>query len=380
MEEFLHKFSSYNSFPLDSVEFLDKPSDFYSRVLIELENCNEAFMCSLVFGTDENCDRILEIIHKRKKNKQKTLVIIDKNRVKRSKNLVQRLKHYDIEDVFVFVHKSQAPIIPPIINELIGVLHMKLYLFDKSIILTGANLEGRYFTNRIDRYIVIQNQELSDELYNACFSTHDPQFTQKKVTKSFSGLYTENDSFIIPFDGKSESDILEKIFENEYRKIYLSTAYINFTEKHLRIFENKNLNLIIPDPDANTFKSDFISGKYIIELYLLNTKNALKALPDLQLYEYIKPLTTFHSKGLWCYHDNYTVTIIGSTNFNYRSLHRDIEYNFMIVTKNKTTKEGLVRELNEILRHTKEVNRGEILGRYVSVWSRLSHTIAHRLM
>lgn len=39
-------------------------------------------------------------------------------------------------------------LLPERYNELIGIQHMKLYIFDDSIIISGANLSHDYFTNR----------------------------------------------------------------------------------------------------------------------------------------------------------------------------------------------------------------------------------------
>lgn len=47
-------------------------------------------------------------------------------------------------------------------NELLGVQHMKLYIFDDTLIISGANLSNDYFTNRQDRYFVIKDKPLCD--------------------------------------------------------------------------------------------------------------------------------------------------------------------------------------------------------------------------
>ncbi len=41
------------------------------------------------------------------------------------------------------------------IRETLGTFHFKSVIFDDTILLTGANLSEDYFTNRKDRYIVI---------------------------------------------------------------------------------------------------------------------------------------------------------------------------------------------------------------------------------
>lgn len=52
--------------------------------------------------------------------------------------------------------------VPPRWNELFGLQHMKLYLFDDTVIISGANLSNDYFTNRQDRYVMIEDKNLAD--------------------------------------------------------------------------------------------------------------------------------------------------------------------------------------------------------------------------
>ena len=48
-----------------------------------------------------------------------------------------------------------------------GVHHMKLYIFDDTTIITGANLSHSYFTRRQDRCIMIKDcQALSSYFYD----------------------------------------------------------------------------------------------------------------------------------------------------------------------------------------------------------------------
>lgn len=44
-----------------------------------------------------------------------------------------------------------------VLAEVKGVHHVKLYLFDDDVIVTGANLSHSYFTYRQDRYMLIRN-------------------------------------------------------------------------------------------------------------------------------------------------------------------------------------------------------------------------------
>lgn len=56
--------------------------------------------------------------------------------------------------------KSRKPraldLVSGALAEVLGVHHMKLYIFDKDVLITGANLSHSYFTYRQDRYLMIR--------------------------------------------------------------------------------------------------------------------------------------------------------------------------------------------------------------------------------
>lgn len=48
-------------------------------------------------------------------------------------------------------------VIPPRYNETVGLQHAKVFVFDNSVIVSGANLSQDYFTNRQDRYVLVED-------------------------------------------------------------------------------------------------------------------------------------------------------------------------------------------------------------------------------
>lgn len=55
-------------------------------------------------------------------------------------------------------------------NQWKGVYHIKSYIFDNNMIISGANLSHDYFTNRIDRYVLFENCADLIGLYEKFFS------------------------------------------------------------------------------------------------------------------------------------------------------------------------------------------------------------------
>ncbi|BDA46159.1 probable CDP-diacylglycerol-glycerol-3-phosphate 3-phosphatidyltransferase [Coccomyxa sp. Obi] len=51
-------------------------------------------------------------------------------------------------------------LLPPRVSEVVGVSHLKCYMFDDDIMISGANISNTYFSNRQDRYFVVRNARL----------------------------------------------------------------------------------------------------------------------------------------------------------------------------------------------------------------------------
>ena len=63
-------------------------------------------------------------------------------------------KHPENLHLSFFKHSKMLSILEPLtktgVCEIFGVLHIKIFIFDNTVILTGANLQENYFTTRKD--------------------------------------------------------------------------------------------------------------------------------------------------------------------------------------------------------------------------------------
>ena len=68
-------------------------------------------------------------------------------------------KGSDNNGLFLFPVNDQrlCTILPSPLDEVAGVFHIKAYLVDDELILSGANLSEEYFSNRLDRYMLFTN-------------------------------------------------------------------------------------------------------------------------------------------------------------------------------------------------------------------------------
>eukprot|EP00956_Cyclotella_meneghiniana_P022367 scaffold42263_cov52-Cyclotella_meneghiniana.AAC.1 len=104
--------------------------------------------------------------------------------------------------VFLFpVNDFQlCSILPSPLGEVAGVFHIKAYIIDNELILSGANLSEEYFTNRLDRYmsfidggagLVNFYADLCDILCKYAFKYKDEKHGNAKMSKIF---VSDNDS------------------------------------------------------------------------------------------------------------------------------------------------------------------------------------------
>ena len=96
---------------------------------------------------------------KKKKNNENNSEKIGKNNEKKNQTKKKPNFYFFLTPEYTGMWKK---ILPKRLNETLGVQHIKIYLFDEKLIISGANLSKDYFTNRQDRYIEIVDKSLSD--------------------------------------------------------------------------------------------------------------------------------------------------------------------------------------------------------------------------
>ncbi|CAN7939776.1 unnamed protein product, partial [Ixodes hexagonus] len=125
----------------------------------------------------------------------------------------------------------------------------------------------------------------------------------------------------------------------------LATGYFNLTQHYADlIFRNtaSRFDLLVASPRVNGFYgAEGLSG-LIPTVYTLLLRQFFsrigKAESHVTVGEYERERWTFHAKGLWLWRGTQPwpcVSLIGSPNFGFRSVHQDLEAQVAIVTSNK---------------------------------------------
>ncbi|XP_035218716.1 CDP-diacylglycerol--glycerol-3-phosphate 3-phosphatidyltransferase, mitochondrial-like [Stegodyphus dumicola] len=153
------------------IQVLKEPSEFFEK-LKELSKSSRKriTLASLYIGTGPLEKELVSSIEEGLEKSEGTLkvqILIDYTRGSRGKEntrtlLIPLLKNYPSQVQVSLYHTPNLRgfikwFLPERWNETIGLSHLKVYLFDDTLILSGANLSDQYFCNRQDRYIVFHD-------------------------------------------------------------------------------------------------------------------------------------------------------------------------------------------------------------------------------
>lgn len=443
--DWLHSMSI--CFPLQArqIEIITEPEKFYTKLQALCINAvSRIGIASLYFGTDQLETQIVKDIENNvcRNSQLKVNILIDFTRGTRgeasqisSKQILLQLLRQSTNTSLSLYHTPKLRglkkrVIPDRWNELIGLQHMKIYVADQTVIISGANLSNDYFKQRQDRYIMINDINLSDFYYQLIERVQElsvqvasdnkyyshPKWNmlpyeedQKRfvaqandsICKFFTNTANEMkyqlqkcrcsdvkiDTWIFPFIEMGQLGIHHDsvLTENLFLKalpdsrINLSTGYFNLTQIYMDTLAVKcqaNCDILMAHPNANGFQGAKGPAGGIPAAYSQISKMFLKKLIEcnqshrINLYEYEKPGWTYHAKGLWYYlPGSFTpdLTLIGSSNFGERSVNRDLESQICLVTVNDELRRQMQREYVNLKRYCSPAEQ-ELQSRNVPKW------------
>nr|CAG4649465.1 EOG090X08SX [Scapholeberis mucronata] len=406
----------------DKVQILNEPHTFYETLMEKTSKASQRItFASLYLGTGSHERELIEAIQSALQSSSgsslKVRILLDATRGSRGASTSSRtmllplVKSHSQQCSINFYHTPALrgllkKVLPERWNEVVGLQHMKIYIFDDSLLISGANLSHDYFTNRQDRYVIIEDSKELVDFFDQLVETvsqfslqlnsnnrlslnsnfpHHPyesdhqKFTaeaKRRVESLFERQLMKNsatvfdwpnaessDTWIFPFvqmgqlnifmDSVITQEILEKVPPNA--ELCLATGYFNLTNDYMnRLLEapEPNIHILMAHPLANGFfgARGFAGGipaAYTLLAYQFFQRVMERArAARIRLWEYQRQDWTFHAKGLWISigEPRPCLTLIGSPNFGYRSVYRDLEAQIAIVTINSNLRDQLHQE------------------------------------
>ncbi|KAK3590846.1 hypothetical protein CHS0354_024584 [Potamilus streckersoni] len=457
------------------ITVLTEPEQFHKTLKMMMRNARSRIvLASLYLGIGELEQDLVNSIQEACQHAEESgnknfevHILLDYTRGSRGQNensrtmLLPLLKEFT--NRIVHIHLYHAPdlrgfvkyILPERWNEAIGLSHIKIYLVDDSVIISGANLSDSYFTNRQDRYVQFNKcPELADYFSQlvqtvSLFSLQLQQDNTltltsgwdihpfedsddgtrfkaaarekvKNLNKCFAASYEQRvssgrqsinpdsrevtqetnsekmrgsncvDTLVFPLlqmgsfgvtDDENVTKILLRTTEGG-DEVLLTSGYFNLTDQYMQTILHEALarfKIVMAAPEANGFYgarglSGAIPSAYIYIAYLFHQQvHQFHQNRRISLYEYFRDNWTFHAKGLWYYLPNDTLpvlTLVGSPNFGYRSVYRDLECQVAIVTQNKALQQQLREEHVRLFQSSSVVTPATFreVDRHVPIW------------
>jgi CDP-diacylglycerol---glycerol-3-phosphate 3-phosphatidyltransferase len=367
-----------------NIEILQSPTSFFEETIKLIDSSKSRLaLAALYIGEGALEDKLMDAVIRAKQRGVSVYLLLDKNRSTR-----MGCRKYDTSYTHLYGHPLHENWIygwfPERANEMIGVQHMKGIVSDDTVLITGANFSDSYFTDREDRWWVIRNEGiLASQVYDLF---KDPTGvggeSVGKTSPSSVNVSTDTSIQICRQAGYlyphpiTEIDEAMNEFIDSSTNILFASGYFNPTPDIVHKLARKPQSVLITaHPHATSFfNSKGFSGN-IPTMYAILHNSLIQHLPEsVKLWEWNKSGGwTFHSKGLWAIEkptkrdtgdtEVITGTMIGSSNYGYRSRFKDLEMCFVVKTKNENLQNSMKSEVERIQKECKIVDTSELKSR-----------------
>ncbi|CAJ1945207.1 unnamed protein product [Cylindrotheca closterium] len=417
------------------------PSDFHETLCEAIRNAQErVYLASLYIGPGalvkyEQEHELLDALRSTKEDVD-VKIILDQNRALRevpcdngemtssAQAVADAIKLQDNHKLHLFqvLPTSLDALLPNPLNEVAGVFHIKAYIVDDSLILSGANLSEEYFTDRQDRYLCFSdggnglvdfyaklidslcdnsvayqqgttntnvkkimspasNTRLLSEI-NDLFCSEDPRTAEQLLTEDSDTIAVCMPTFHAPsgfWDEAPEywtdieatlSLLREGGSDDTTSRIHLSSAYLNPMPDLLKSVQHyPEANFVTAGPLSHGFRpkkqQSGNKGKAWIPTVFDHLIYEASKETHANMWHWERKDWTFHSKGIWIEEGEELLShVVGSSNFGGRSFERDMESNLLMVfppSKSSEVSISLQDEWGELMKHSKQVNTKEVL-------------------
>ena len=392
---------------VSDVTTLYSPAEFRETLLTKIATAEKRIcIAALYLENDDGGRGIMQALYAARQARPEldVSILVDWHRAQRGRiGAARGLTNADWYCEMAAQHPDIAiPVygIPVNTREALGVLHLKGFIIDDTLLYSGASLNDVYLHQhdkyRYDRYQLIRNPQLADTMYawicenlkqsdavNRLDQTERPsspeiknetrQFRQdlRSFNYQFAGNTGNESLAVTPLVGLGKRSLLNKtifhLMPCAERKLTLCTPYFNLPAILVRnlihlLRQGKEVEIIVGDKTANDF---YIPPdqpfKIIGALPYLYEINLRRFLSRLQYYVNNGQLTvrlwkdgenSYHLKGIWV--DDEWMMITGN-NLNPRAWRLDLENAVLIHDPKNELAEQREKELALIREHTTTV-------------------------
>jgi CDP-diacylglycerol---glycerol-3-phosphate 3-phosphatidyltransferase len=407
------------------IQVLKTPKEFHTQLSNSILEAKQRLCLASLYlgagsGDGEEEIQFLEALRSRctsSNTKITTQILMDANRATRpitygtpsSKLMTSSAKAvYDAvqNDIYLYqTLRSPYSYLPTPLNEVMGVFHVKAYIMDDTLFLSGANLSQEYFKDRQDRYVMFQNaSELADFYVDLVevLCQHGQAYPSKdtpdkshlsnqqqhnsSIIHSLTRLFSPRQMDEIDWDDPSviayaiptfahpnlnlpfpsdqqQMEALLNATSKAGLTVRMASAYLNPTPSFLSslLQQNADCTVLTAGPLSHGFAPK--PGKKrtgdFVPHYFRHINEQLMSKYPLRMRFYQRPNWTFHAKGIWVFSPDQkrlVAAVIGSGNYGYRSERRDVESNVILLFPQETSplQEQLMSEWERLCQYATE--------------------------
>lgn len=234
----------------DNIQFLSEPCEYYEQLKKMFANAKDRIIISSLYMGTGHLEKDLVTTIEENLNRNNDLsvkVLFDYSRGLRnnenSKTIFKKcLEDYSERFKLFLYHTPELrgvlkKCLPERVDEVIGVMHIKVYIADNDFIITGANLSNDYFVDRQDRYIILKDCKKLCDFYSLLLDQiKDFSF---QVDTSGQVTFVNDNQSLHPYLGVY-SDFCQE-FSNRIHEFYRKYEQLNSIDLKQIDFENDNL-------------------------------------------------------------------------------------------------------------------------------------------
>ena len=389
------------------VNVLTNAQEYRTQLLRLISNAKQRIYITALYLQDDEAGReILEALHRVSLANPdlEIKVLVDFHRAQRG--LIGAAKSDGNASLYCdYLEKFKSNVqvygVPVKAKELFGVLHLKGFVVDDTLLYSGASLNNVYLQYheryRLDRYFLVDQAALCDSVVDFIESKLigsqavpridtrplkrliDFKFEQKQLMRelksaSYANPTTPNNDPLgvrlflgLGRRNNSLNRLIKNLFDTTEQELVLYTPYFNFPAPLMRslrrlLKQGKQVTIVVGDKTANDFYlppsepfSKIGALPYLYETILHKFVKSQKRHIDngnLNVYLWKHDSNSFHLKGICADRQRH---LLSGHNLNPRAWGLDIENGILIEDPQQSIMQAIDNEKQEILKHCRRL-------------------------
>ncbi|MCK8106424.1 CDP-diacylglycerol--serine O-phosphatidyltransferase [Pseudoalteromonas sp. 2CM41L] len=389
------------------VNVLTNAQEYRTQLLRLISNAKKRIYITALYLQDDEAGReILEALHRVSlaNPNLEIKVLVDFHRAQRG--LIGAKKSDGNASLYCdYLEKFKSNVqvygVPVKAKELFGVLHLKGFVVDDTLLYSGASLNNVYLQYneryRLDRYFLVDQAALCDSVVDFIESKLigsqavpridtrplrrliDFKFEQKQLMRelksaSYANPTTPNTDPLgvrlflgLGRRNNSLNRLIKNLFDTTEQELVLYTPYFNFPAPLMRslrrlLKQGKQVTIVVGDKTANDFYlppsepfSKIGALPYLYETILHKFVKSQKRHIDngnLNVYLWKHESNSFHLKGICADRQRH---LLSGHNLNPRAWGLDIENGILIEDPQQSIMQAIDNEKQEILKHCRRL-------------------------